>query len=102
MGDNTAVTAALGTEVDFSRVIDALPGLVWTARADGHIDFVNQRWCDYTGLTLENAYGWGWQTAIAAGDLHGVVECWRSILASGVPGEFEARHKRFDGNTGGF
>jgi PAS domain S-box-containing protein len=83
--------------VDFSRVIDALPGLVWTALADGFIDFVNQRWCEYTGLSLENAYGWGWQTAICPEDLPGLLERWRSILASGVPGEFEARLRRFDG-----
>jgi PAS domain S-box len=97
VGENTAVSEGPATEVDFSRVIDALPGLVWTARADGHIDFVNQRWCEYTGLTREYAYGWGWQTAICAEDLHGVLERWRSMLASGLPGEFEARLKRFDG-----
>ena len=44
-------------ENDLSRVVDALPGLVWTALPDGHIDFLNQRWCEYTGLSVEEAYG---------------------------------------------
>ena len=40
-------------EIDFDRVLDALPAMVWTALPDGHIDFVNRRWCEYTGLALE-------------------------------------------------
>jgi len=39
-----------GMENELSRVVDALPGLVWTALPDGRIDFFNQRWCEYTGL----------------------------------------------------
>src|SRR5579872_3395438 len=49
---------------ELRRVVDTIPGLVWTARPDGHADFLNQRWCEYTGLSLEEACGWGWQAAI--------------------------------------
>lgn len=44
---------------ELSRFVDALPGLAWTALPDGHIDFLNQRWCEYTGLRVDEAYGWG-------------------------------------------
>jgi hypothetical protein len=38
-------------EDDLSRVVDALPGLVWTALPDGHIDLLlNQRRCECAGL----------------------------------------------------
>ncbi len=84
-------------EIELRRIVDALPGLVWTARLDGHIDFLNQRWCEYTGLTVEEAYGRGWQTAIHPDDLPELLERWRSILASGEPREMEARLRRFDG-----
>jgi PAS domain S-box-containing protein len=84
-------------ENQLSRVVDALPGLVWTALPDGHIDFLNQRWCEYTGLSVDEAYGRRWQTAIHPEDLPELLECWRSILASGEPGEMEARLRRFDG-----
>ena len=84
-------------ENELSRVVDALPGLVWTALPDGHIDFLNQRWCEYTGLSVDEAYGRGWQTAIHPEDLPELLERWRSILASGEPGEMEARLRRFDG-----
>jgi PAS domain S-box-containing protein len=84
-------------ENELSHVVDALPGLVWTALPDGHIDFLNQRWREYTGLSLEEAYGWGWQTAIHPEDLPELLERWRSILASGEPRDMEARLRRFDG-----
>jgi len=82
---------------ELSRLVNALPGLVWTALPDGHIDFLNQRWCQYTGLSLDEACGHGWQTAIQSEDLPKLVERWRSILASGYPGEMEVRLRRFDG-----
>jgi PAS domain S-box-containing protein len=84
-------------ENELSRVVDALPGLVWTALPDGHIDFLNQRWCEYTGLSIDEAYGRGWQTAIHPEDLPELLERWRSILASGEPRDMEARLRRFDG-----
>jgi PAS domain S-box-containing protein len=84
-------------ENELRRVVDALPGLVWTARPDGHIDFLNQRWCEYTGLSVDEAYGHGWQTAIHSEELPELLEHWRSIVASGEPGEMEARLRRFDG-----
>jgi PAS domain S-box-containing protein len=84
-------------DIELRRVVDTLPGLVWTARHDGHIDFLNQRWCEYTGLGVDEAYGRGWETAIYPEDLPELLERWRFILASGEPGEMEARLRRFDG-----
>src|SRR3984893_12810112 len=84
-------------ENQLSGVVDALPGLVWTALPNGHIDFLNQRWYEYTGLSVDEAYGQGWQTAIHPEDLPELLERWQSILASGEPGEMEARLRRFDG-----
>jgi PAS domain S-box-containing protein len=82
---------------DLSRVVDALPGLVWTALPDGRIDFINQRWCEYTGLSIDEGHGWGWQTVIHHEDLPQLLERWRSTLDSGEPREMEARLRRFDG-----
>jgi PAS domain S-box-containing protein len=84
-------------ENDISRVANALPGLVWTALPDGQIDFLNHRWCEYTGLSLDEGCGHAWRTAIHPEDLPKLVDCWRSIVSSGEPGEMEARLRRFDG-----
>ncbi len=84
-------------ENELSRAVDALPGLVWSAGPDGSVDFLNQRWCDYTGISLPDACGWGWQAAIHSDDLPRLLEYWRSLLESGLAGEFEARLRRVDG-----
>ena len=86
-----------GMENDLSLVVDSLPGLVWTALPDGHVDFLNQRWCEYTGLSVAEARGEGWQNAIHPDDLPELLNRWRSILTSNALGEMEARLRRSDG-----
>jgi PAS domain S-box-containing protein len=78
-------------------MVDAIPTLAWSARSDGSADFFNQSWLDYTGLSAEQAGDWGWTAALHPDDLRGLLEYWRSVLASGEPGEIEARLRRFDG-----
>jgi PAS domain S-box-containing protein len=81
-------------EYEFSRVVDALPGLVWTALSDGRVDFVNRRWCDYTGAGVDEVLGQGWQRAVHPDDLPELLERWRNMPAAG---DMEARLRRFDG-----
>jgi PAS domain-containing protein len=83
-------------ENEFKCVVDALPGLVWTALPDGRLDFLNRGWCEYTWLKLAEANDRGWQHVVHPDDLPDLLERWQSILASGVPGEVEARLQRFD------
>jgi PAS domain S-box-containing protein len=84
-------------EQDIWLIVDAIPTLAWAARPDGSADFFNQRWLDYTGLAAEEARDWGWTIALHSNDLNGMVIYWRSVLASGEPGEIEARLRRYDG-----
>ena len=81
----------------FQRALDTIPGLVWSALPDGSVDYLNQPWLEYAGLTFEEAVGWGWQSAIHPEDLAGLIEYWKSVLLSGKPGDREARLRRFDG-----
>jgi PAS domain S-box-containing protein len=92
-----ALKEVQATRDRFQLAIDAIPGLVWSALPDGHIDFLNRRWREYTGLSLEQAGGWGWRAAIHPEDLPGLESYWRSVLASGKPDEKEARLRRGDG-----
>src|SRR4029453_15619737 len=82
---------------ELSQLIDALPALVWIARTDGRAEFLNRRWCEYTGLGPDKALDDGWQAAIHANDVALARECWRGFLASGQPGDVEARLRRHDG-----
>jgi PAS domain S-box-containing protein len=82
---------------ELSRVVDTLPGLLWTALPNGDADYVNRRWCEYTGLTAAGALGRGWLAAIHPADLAALLQGWNVMLASGEAHELEARLRRFDG-----
>jgi PAS domain S-box-containing protein len=84
-------------ETEFSRLVDALPGLVWTAFPDGRAESVNLRWCNYTGMTRDEAVGLGWRSAIHPDDTVRLLGRWGDFLESGQGGEVEARLRRHDG-----
>jgi PAS domain S-box-containing protein len=77
-------------------VIDTIPTLVWRAGPEGIPDFLNQPALDYTGLALEQAET-GWPRAFHPEDKKGMLVKWSAIRESGMPGELEARLRRFDG-----
>src|SRR6267143_964154 len=78
-------------------VIDTIPAHVWSARPDGSVDFVNRRWLETTGLTMEDALGWDWGSVVHPDDLARYVDEWRAALAAGKPTESEVRLRRADG-----
>jgi PAS domain S-box-containing protein len=82
---------------DARLVVDTIPTLAWSARADGSADFFNQRWLDYTGLSAEEAHDSGWTIALHPEDRGRLMDYWRRLLASGEAGEIEARLRRYDG-----
>ncbi|MDN5781565.1 MAG: PAS domain-containing protein, partial [Luteimonas sp.] len=84
-------------ENELSHVVDVLPAPVWTALPDGHVDFVNQSWCEYTGLGRDDACGHAWQSTIHPDDLAAFMARWHAILASGESCEMQARLRRADG-----
>jgi PAS domain S-box-containing protein len=84
-------------EDQLRAIIDTIPVLAWSARPEGSAEFFNRRWLDYAGLSVEEARDWGWTAAVHPDDLNRLTDYWRSILASGEPGEIEARLRRFDG-----
>jgi PAS domain S-box-containing protein len=91
------VTVAKEAADKIRLIINTVPGLLWTARPDGWVDFLNQRWLDYTGMTLEHGLGWAWQPGYHPDDLGNVLDKWRAAVAERKPLEVEARVRRFDG-----
>ena len=74
-------------ETKFRRVLDTIPVFAWYGPPDGSNEFLNKRWYDYTGLTPEEAHGWGWQKTFHPDDLAPLMDRWRQLLVSGEPGE---------------
>jgi len=84
-------------QVELTRLINAVPGLGWTALPDGRAEFLNQRWLEFAGMTAEQAAGWGWTEAIHPDDRQRLLDSWQSCLASGTPVDIEGRMRRHDG-----
>jgi PAS domain S-box-containing protein len=77
-------------------VIDTIPTMVWSLRPDGVLDFVNQRWLDYAGLSFEDAIAEPMRV-MHPEDLSRVTEKWLKDMAAGEPSEDEMRLRRADG-----
>src|SRR6202047_5660999 len=78
-------------------VIDTVPSFLWTSLPDGSKEYLNKRWYEYTGLTLEQGKGWGWKVVVHPDDLDQLVREWRALLDAPKPGELETRIRRYDG-----
>jgi PAS domain S-box-containing protein len=78
-------------------IINTIPAMVFTALPDGTVDFVNQRWLDYMGLSLEDVQGWNWDVPIHPEDRARSIDHWRSTMAAGQSAENELRVRRADG-----
>ena len=73
----------------FRRLFDMMPQLGWTADADGNIDWYNRGWHEYTGRTLEEMKGWGWQVVHDPKVLPLVLAKWQGCLATQTPFEMK-------------
>jgi PAS domain S-box-containing protein len=78
-------------------VVDTIPALVWSALPDGSVDFVNERWLQYTGLSREDSLGWRWTAVIHHEDIARTTDYWRTVLLSGESAESEERLRGSDG-----
>ena len=84
-------------EANLRQVVDTIPAFVWSNLAGGPNDFSNKRWQEYTGMTSEEARGWGWQAAVHPDDLPKLLETWLETVSEGKTWEFETRLRRQDG-----
>lgn len=78
-------------EAYFRSLAEAAPEMMWTAGSDGAHDFFNKRWHDYTGLTVQQSSGQGWNSALHPDDLAESETRWEQSLRSGDPYEIEYR-----------
>jgi len=85
------------SEGKLKRVIDTIPSLSWCNLPDGPNEFLSKGWHEYTGLSPEEAHGWGWSAAFHPDDLPPLMKRWQELLVSGESGEIEARIRRHDG-----
>jgi hypothetical protein len=97
---DAALARAESSEQHYRSLVEALPQIVWTARADGAVDFYNQRWLDYVGLAPGDGRAADWARIIHPDDLAHLRACIAHALARGETWELEFRLRR--GVDGGY
>jgi formate hydrogenlyase transcriptional activator len=83
--------------VDARLVVNAIPGLAWSGRPDGFVESFNTRWYEYTGLSPEESFGWGWKAAVHGEDVARLLDQWAARDSEGGR-ECEVRLRRSDGD----
>jgi len=78
----------------YSFLADTVPLIIWSARPDGGLDYYNEAWFTYTGLTLDEAKDWGWGAVVHPDDLQPCIERWTHSFTTGENFETEVRLKR--------
>ncbi len=78
-----AETAILESEERFRTLADNISQFAWMTDENGWIFWYNRRWFDYTGTTLEQMQGWGWQSVHHPEHIDRVVELFRHHLEIG-------------------
>ena len=75
------------SEEQLRSLANSIPQLAWMTDAEGWIYWYNQRWYDYTGTTLEQMEGWGWQSVHHPHMVEDVTNKFKKAIAEGEPYE---------------
>jgi PAS domain S-box-containing protein len=87
-----------GSERRFRMLAEAIPHQVWSCLPDGSVNYGNQRWMDYSGLTMDQSQGYGWTSRVHPADMEAVLMAWREAKAQEKP--YYEVEKRLRGSDG--
>jgi len=94
---SAATESARDAEAHFRLLSEAIPQIVWTATAQGSVDYVNHRIFELTGLSQEVVLGEGWLNILHPDDRTLAIDKWRSALQNGVAYQMEYRLRNVAG-----
>jgi len=94
--EQAARAQAEASEQRFRCLAESIPQIVWVAQPTGFTEYVNQRWFDYTGLTLEESQNPN--SCFRHPDDHDpFVRAWMKAVANKETFQAEQRIRRADG-----
>lgn len=93
---NSRKTIAENNE-HFQFVTNAMPQKVWSAETNGEIDYLNEKWLTYTGLSYKELKKWGWKSTIHPEDWEDNEKAWQHSIEHGQDFQLEHRFRRKDG-----
>jgi PAS domain S-box-containing protein len=92
-----AEDALRASEERFRQVVETLPQLVWTCRADGPCDYLSPQWVSYTGIPQAEQLGYRWLEQLHPDDRQRAVDQWQATATLGKTFVTEFRIRRHDG-----
>ena len=81
----------------FRFMAESMPHKIFTATPTGDIDYFNQQWMVFTGLSFEQIRDRGWSQFVHPEDVEESVRRWQHSIDTGEPFMFEHRFRRADG-----
>lgn len=90
------------SEQQFRTLAETIPHLAWMADGTGNRLWYNRRWYDYTGTTLEEVKGRGWEKLHDPALLPEVLRLWQGAISSGDPFEMVYPLRSAGGEFGTF
>jgi PAS domain S-box-containing protein len=84
-------------ERQFRELADSMPQIVWAANPDGHFDYYNQRWYEFTGRPVGISGDGSWTDVVHPDDQGRCLERWHSATQTGDPYEIEYRLRKRTG-----
>lgn len=94
--EQSDAAAAQEGERRFRQLADAMPQIVWTTTPTGMIDYFNEQWFAFTGLSVEASFADA-NVAIHPADRAAAVAAWQAAQPEGIAYEYEMRLRRHDG-----
>ena len=92
-----AEAAARISSERFRFLAESMPLMIFTAKPDGDIDYVNRQLTEFSGLSSEEVYKSGRLSITHPDEVDEEVRRWRHSIESGEPYQFECRFRRRDG-----
>jgi PAS domain S-box-containing protein len=85
----------LSSDARNAAIVSSIDQMIWSTRPDGHHDYFNQRWYDYTGVPVGSTDGKAWNGLFHPDDQARTWEVWRRCLETGEPYhiEYRLRHR---------
>jgi len=70
--------------VRFNQLAEGLPQLAWTCLPDGRCDFLNRRWCSFTGIEEREQLDYGWLKQVHPDDHEKLMQAWMNAVNNGT------------------